>query len=369
MYNQNPTNQTNTDRTATRRSPFDLRRALALVVAIGFLLLAVPASPASAAPSGPGGLKPSEEGPVDPPDTDPFDVIVAIPALGSLTAEVTPDCTAGTPVAVKLGNTTQFATLVDTKVDGILVDSQVVGAQMAGYVDLGFTENQTSQVEVTAGTKVLFDSVVSLDCLLPNPSYSITTDCATTEAHAVLKNTGDDTALMGVRYPDAIYMLEEVAPHSSIQWLLGVAPGESIDFDVMWGESILGSEHLDFECAPPATVPPVTVPPATVPPTTVPPTTAAPQDTSAEVADAGEAPAETVADSVSDTDTDQVAGAGSVDGGEILAAESLGVTGPQSPGGTSWMGLWIGGSLLVAGLAISGVLLWAWAGRRRTHAR
>ncbi len=358
-----------------RPSTLSLRRFLTLLTVAGFLFLAIPASGASAAP---GDFAPTPA----VPDVGP---VIVGPVLGSLKAEVVADCAAGTPVAVNISNTTQSFTLVETRVDGVLVDSQSVGPQMAGFVDLGFVENQTSNVKVSAGSSVLFEGDVTLDCLLPSPSYVITEDCETAQAFAVLKNTGDDTAHMGVRYEGAPYMLEEVPPHDSVMWLLAVDPGETVDFDVMVGSDVLGSEHVVFECtppvtSPPATVPPTTAPPVTVPPTTVPPVTVTPATVPAvpdadgtAVETAGEATAGSV-DTVGTADPAENGGADGlnpdargIDDGDIAAGEAL--LGAPSSSGSSRLGLWVGGSLILGGLGLIGLLAWAWVQRRRIHAR
>ncbi|HEC11557.1 MAG TPA: hypothetical protein ENI86_18625 [Acidimicrobiales bacterium] len=375
MFNQARNHQKSTGRNPaatdpSRRLSLGLRTVVGLVAVIGFLLAAFPASPVSAAP---GDFAPTPDTPSDGP-------VIVNPDSGSLTAEVTPSCTAGTPVAVEISNTTKSSTIVETRVDGVLVDSQAVGSQMAGYVDLGFVENQTSVVAVTAGAKVLFDSQVTLDCLLPAPSYSLTQDCDTGQTFAVLKNTGDDTAHMGIRYAGAPYMLEDVAPHSSIQWLLAVDPGESIGFDVMSGTDVIGSEQFEFVCAPPATVPPATAPPATVPPATVPPATVPPTTAPAVTVPPTTVPPAAVTPEegiegvatgvVTGTDEARSETTGSPDDtGTLAAGESLGAVGSQPVGGSSRMGLWIGGSLFLAGLGLVGLLAWAAAQRRRIHAR
>jgi hypothetical protein len=173
------------------------------------------------------------------------------------TADVVVDCDATDRVRVEVGNHTTASFLVETHVDNAPVDSQWVNPDNAHGLALDFAENDTHDVAVTTGATTLFEEAVTLDCLVPAPSYETIQNCDTQQAHARLVNDGDDTAWMGVQYPDVTHMEIEIAPHSSKDWLLAVSAGESVAFEVVSSGVTLGSEVFEFTCpvAPPAATP------------------------------------------------------------------------------------------------------------------
>ena len=182
------------------------------------------------------------------PDVEPIDVNVGIGILVTPKASVEVSCTDETATAHienPTGNFHPFA----VRVDGNLVDSGTTVPIGLSPVSFPLTENETVAVEVEVGGNVLIDQDFTRDCLLPDPSYDLLENCDSGQAHVRLVNNGDDVANMGVAYDGVPYVLQSVAPHSSIDWLLAVDPGESADFTVKFGHDVdLGSESFTFAC-------------------------------------------------------------------------------------------------------------------------
>lgn len=253
----------NTNRTTKSR---------AAAIGVGFLAatltlgLAVPGASA-AEPDGPELESIVEAIPMLPADGIFVPIVPIVPS-----ADVVVDCAATDQVRVEIGNHTANFFVVETSVDAVLVDTQLVGPNNAHGLALDFAENDTHDVAVTAGTTTLFEQAITLDCLLPAPSYEIIQNCDTDQAYARLVNDGDDTAYMGVQYPDVMHMEIEIAPHSSEDWLLAVPAGGSVEFEVVSSGATIGSEVFEFTCpvAPPAPTPQPAPSPAPAGPTPAP---------------------------------------------------------------------------------------------------
>ena len=174
-------------------------------------------------------------------------VIELIPFNATATAEA--NCDTGT-IDVTVSNKTVNYYWIDIYADDVFVGSGELNPGAEQSEQIPADENQAIHVMVGVifAETALLDEVITLDCLAPLPAYQILTSCETGQAHARLINHGDDTALLGVQYPDVMHMEIEVAPHSSEDWLLAVSPGESIDFDIVSNNVAIGSEHLDFVC-------------------------------------------------------------------------------------------------------------------------
>lgn len=213
-------------------------------------------------------FQPGGNGP-DDPDTPVFvGEIGVLPLFPS--ASVSVSCGAET-ATITVKNPTTSAFIVSIEVDGQSVGGGLVGAKNQRAEVFPLAENATKAVEVSRGDVVMVDEEVTRDCLLPAPAYQVLSNCDAEQAHVRLVNNGDDDALMAVQYNDDAYAHQAIAPHSSKDWLLSVAPNESVAFKVLHDSTVLGNETLDFDCAveppvePPAVVPPVE-PPAVVPP-------------------------------------------------------------------------------------------------------
>ena len=210
--------------------------AIAMILAI-FMLAAAPAGAIN------DDFLPGGNG----PDTEPFDINVSIGVLVVPTASVEVSCaneTATARIENPTGNFHPFA----VRVDGDLVDSGTTVPNGASPVSFPLSENETVAVEIEVGGDVLIDQEFTRDCLLPDPSYDLLEDCESGQAHARLVNNGDDVARMGIDYGGVPVVLQSVAPHSSIDWLLAVDPGESVDFTVKFGDVDLGTESIAFSC-------------------------------------------------------------------------------------------------------------------------
>lgn len=209
----------------------------------------------------------------------------------SPTAEIEVNCDTNTIEVLVTNNTTKWF-WVEVSVDDVLAESGVSNPNSENPWEIPATENVGFHVLVTAVTVgPIFDDVVTVDCLLPQPAYEILTDCDTGQAHARLINHGDDTAYIGVQYPDVMHQEVEVAPHSSVDWLLAVAPGESIDFEIKASNVVIGTEHVDFVCE---------VPEAPTPVPTEEPVEAAEESPAEPVEEPTEAPVEETIDESAD---------------------------------------------------------------------
>jgi hypothetical protein len=196
---------------------------------------------------------------------------------------------------------------------------------------------------------------VTLDCLLPAPSYEIIENCETHQSYARLINDGDDTAYMGVQYPDVMHMEIEVAPHSSQDWLLAVSAGGSVEFEVVSSGVTLGTEVFEFTCpvAPPAATPE--------------PAPAQPASTTVTVADASEPAPTEVAPIEVDLSAGDIAGADAEqpteasDGDEELAAPVE----IELAGSEHGNGLTVAIALVLIGLTALGGVVVAATGERQ----
>ncbi len=317
--------------------------------AIGVGFLAAIAAMGLAAPA-------ASAAPPDGPELE--SVVEAIPLLATdgvfvpvvpivPSADVVVDCAATDQVRVEIGNHTASFFIVETSVDAVLVDTQFVGPDNAHGLSLDFAENEAHDVAVTAGTTTLFEETVTLDCLLPAPSYEIIENCETHQGYARLINDGDDTAYMGVQYPDVMHMEIEVAPHSSEDWLLAVSASGSVEFDVVSSGVTLGTEVFELTCpvAPPAATPE--------------PAPAQPASTTVTVADASEAAPTEVAPIEVDLSAGDTTGADAEqpmeasDGDEELAAPVE----IELAGSEHGNGLTVAIALVLIGLTVLGGLV------------
>lgn len=202
------------------------------------------------------------------PDVEPIDVIEGITALPlGPQASVDVSCTDETATA-RIENPTNNFYAFAIRVDGALVNGGVTVQN--GLTDAVFpvAENETVAVEIEVSGDLLIDQEFTRDCLLADPSYTLLEDCDSEQAHVRLINNGDDVANMAVAYDGVPYVLHPVAPHSSVDWLLAVDPGESADFTIKFGHDVdLGSESFTFSCpeepAPTTTTTPETTNPGT----------------------------------------------------------------------------------------------------------
>jgi hypothetical protein len=187
----------------------------------------------------------------------PLELMPFTPIFPGSSAE--PNCETNT-IDVSLVNNTSELWWID-----IYADDQLIGDGLLFPIPDGppiledselivVEENQSVHILIGAfdspgaDMHTLLDQNITLDCLLPSPSYGVLSDCESGQAHARLINHGDDTASIGVQYPGAMHVEIKIAPHSSEDWLLAVSPGESIDFDVTSNDIAIGTEHLDFIC-------------------------------------------------------------------------------------------------------------------------
>ena len=246
------------------------RTLLALILAI--TTFGALSAPAGASPGGP-------PLPIDPPiileelivDLDELDIepddtpiweVIPVefdwigpffdPDVPSVNAEV--NCETGT-VDISVSNYTPAPWFVWLYVDDDSVKNGLIPSSGGSEEELvAVEENQSIHVLIKAAVfmtteiDTLLDQEIKLDCLFPSPSYEVLSDCDLGQSHARLINHGDDTANIGVQYPDLPHMEIEIAAHSSEDWLLAVSPGESIDFDITSNDIAIGSEHLDFIC-------------------------------------------------------------------------------------------------------------------------
>ncbi len=228
------------------------------------------ASPAGAeigpelAPIGP---SPTPLGPVFLPGGDgifePDGPIVVFPLFPS--ASVAVSCTSET-ATVTVKNPSFSSFLVTVKIDGSYYDGGLALSKQQWTTTFPLEENQSKTVKVT-GSLTLMDKEVTRDCLFPAPTYQVLSNCDTAQSHARLINNGDDSAMMAVQYGTDAYNLQSVAAHSSKDWLLDVAPGESTSFTIRHNSSSIGTETLDFDCEPPVPAePPAPAQPAPVEP-------------------------------------------------------------------------------------------------------
>jgi len=201
---------------------------------------------------------PTPQGPVFLPGGDgifePDGPIVVFPLFPS--ASVAVSCTSET-ATVTVKNPSFNSFLVTVKIDGSYYAGGQALSKQQWTTTFPLQENQSKTVKVT-GSSTLMDKEVTRDCLLPAPTYQVLSNCDTEQAHARLINNGDDTAMMAVQYGNALFTTQPVAAHSSKDWLLDVAPGESASFTVRHGAVEVGSETLDFECEPPTPEGPAT---------------------------------------------------------------------------------------------------------------
>ena len=166
-------------------------------------------------------------------------------------AEVTVNCETNT-IDVRVGNPTEDWISTEVWVDGAVFGSGLAAPGQQVLVSIAASENEEFHLEVSVITQgLLFDDDVKFDCVFPAPEYDVLSDCETGQAHARLVNNGDDTAYIGIQYPDVMHMEIEIAPHSSENWLLAVDPGEVVEFDVTASNVAIGSEILDFVCESP----------------------------------------------------------------------------------------------------------------------
>lgn len=161
--------------------------------------------------------------------------------------EVTVNCATGT-IDVRVVNPTSEPTLVVVDIDGDLRGYGPLDPGDEWNDSFPAVENQIMHIESATGDFV--DDVI-FDCALPEPAYEVIADCTTGEAHARLTNTGNDVASIGVAYPDVMHMEIDLAPGAQHDWLLVVAPGETVDFDVLSVNESIGHEHFEFTCEAP----------------------------------------------------------------------------------------------------------------------
>jgi hypothetical protein len=201
------------------------------------------ASPAGANdqfPIGPGGNGPDVVGPI----------IVSPPIFVLPSASVSVSCVNETATATIKNPTTNYLQ-VSVEVDGAIVKAGTVGPKQGFVATFPIVENDTRDVIVRKGAATMLEEEITRNCLLPDPSYSLLKNCETSQVHARLRNDGDDTAKMAAQLDGQIYALQAVAPHSSIDWLLAIDPGETKLVTIKHGASTIGSESFSFSCPQP----------------------------------------------------------------------------------------------------------------------
>ena len=310
----------------------------------------------------------------EPDPEPPFDIdgIIAVPLTPSGSVEVS--CTAEAATA-RVDNPTGNFQSITISVNGSIIGSDNTSPGATYAVDFSLAENQSAAVEILNGTTAILDEDITRDCLLPDPSYQLLTGCESGQAHARLINNGDDVASMGVSYGAVPYVPQQVAAHTSIDWLLAVDPGETVDFTVKSDGVDLGTESFTFECAeepaeevtPPAgpATPETPTPSSSTPvPTPTTPDTAVPVD---EVPDTAVPVDETTGDQPLAIDDSEVDGS-ETDAGDAEGAEdedeSIAVSldqNDQSGSGLSVNKMAVGGFSLLLLLLAAAV---AYASRR-----
>ena len=178
----------------------------------------------------------------DPEPTPPWVIadveILPLPLRPTAQAEVS--CESGT-VEIEIGNKTPNHWFIEVWADGAVIGGGPIAPNNAMVEQVALAENESTHVIVSVLTETtLIDETFTMDCLTPLPDYDVFASCGSGQAWARLINHGDDTAYMGVQYPDVMHMEIEVAPHSSEDWLLAVSPGQSVEFEVMASNVSIG---------------------------------------------------------------------------------------------------------------------------------
>jgi hypothetical protein len=339
---------------ATTTNTKTFTKILASVAALPIALtgLGLTATTASAGPVIPPALEIFEVPDLsDSFELDPniFDLDLDLfPLFFNPTADVVVDCGADPQVRVDISNTTDSFHWIEVFVDGDSVQSGVVGPDTAVPIGLDFAENDSKEIRVEAGDLTMFDDTVELDCVLSAPSYEILENCDTGQAHARLINLGDDSVLMGVAYPDVMYVQEVVSPHSFIDWLLANPGDGAIAFDIMADDVVIGSEIVQMDCEVPAEPTPEVTPEATP----------APEVEAAEENAPIEVDLEEVTFNAGDDDSDPtptVDPETDADGGSDELAAGVDVEVAPGSGNSPWvaLGATMGGLALLAGAAVA----------------
>ncbi|MFT7474304.1 MAG: hypothetical protein ACI81L_001229, partial [Verrucomicrobiales bacterium] len=212
------------------------KKLIALIVGLLVVgsFMASPAGADGQLPIGPGGNGPDLD--------DPF-VFIPLPGLILPSASVSVSCATETATATVKNPTANYL-LVSVEVDGAVVKAGAVGPKQAFVATFAIGENESKDVIVRKGAASMLDTQITRNCLLPDPSYSLLKNCENSQTHARLRNDGDDTAMMAAQSEGDIYALQAVAPHSSLDWLLAIDPGETKLVTIKHGASTIGSESF-----------------------------------------------------------------------------------------------------------------------------
>ena len=192
------------------------------------------------------------------PQIDPYVFDLELPSVGfnevplyeqpSLTAEVAVNCSPYPQVRVDISNTTEDSHLVEVFADGEFVSSVLIGPNMDHFIALNFAENDSKEIRVESGDSLMFEDTVEMDCVFAEPGYEVIEDCDTGQAYVRLINSGDDSVVMGVAFPNVMYAPENIAPHSSIDWLLPSSADGPVEFDVKADGVVIGHEIVEMDC-------------------------------------------------------------------------------------------------------------------------
>lgn len=224
------------------------------------------------------------EGPTDwetvPEGEDPWVLVPGITAILGPTASVEVSCATETATVTVENETTNFYP-ISVEVDGALADNVNLGGNQVFVVEVPLAENDQALIEVFSGDDDILSTDVERDCLLPDPSYEIFSDCGIEQAYVRLTNSGDDVANMAVQYHPNPFASQPILPGDSLDWPLVVAPNDTVDFTVRAGLDALGVESFTFACATPEPTPPAPTPepPAPTPTPEPPAPTPEPQPT------------------------------------------------------------------------------------------